>query len=154
LTQPLQGSALQPIPVPEPAGLLNLGAPYPDEFRHAVPSNPCELDLDAFTIADHPVIVRILREGWLSHIPLSALTIELKDWLDAWLRFCVHIRRHLRAADPDGVAMAFVSHFEGIMERYDFKDLYWLYLEYDIHVRTLWESRPRQFSPALFYERT
>jgi hypothetical protein len=162
-----------------------MGAPLPDEYRHAVLPNPCEIDLDVFMIADHPVIAHILHEGWLTHIPLTALTIKkccaasflnyagpseqgkktqialnataeasipLQDWLDAWPRFCSHIRRHLKAADPQSIADAFVAHFEGIMNHYDFKSLYWLYLEYDIHVRMLWESRPGQFSPGIFYE--
>jgi hypothetical protein len=161
------------------------GRPLPDEYRHAVLPNPCKINLDAFVIADHPVITRILREGWLTHISLTALTIEkcctasfldyarpleqgkktqimlnavaeasipLKDWLNAWPHFCLHIGRHLKATNPQSIADTFVAHFEGIMNHYDFKSLYWLYLEYDIHVRTLWESRLGQFSPGIFYE--
>jgi hypothetical protein len=164
-----------------------MGTPLPDEYRHAVLSNPCEIDLDAIVIVDYPVIARILQEGWLTHIPLMALTVEkccaasfldytrpseqgkktqitldataeasipLQDWLDSWPRFCLHIRRHLKAANPQSIADAFVAHFEGIMDHYNFKSLYWLYLEYDIHIRTLWESRLGQFSSGIFYEQT
>jgi hypothetical protein len=171
----------------EPQGAIPLGTPSVEELRQVVPANPHELDLEAYAVADHPTVARILREGWLYHIPLSALTSEkcraasfldysgpsehgkktqlaldasgenalpLGDWLDAWPRFCAHIARYLRAPDPAAVGKAFSSHFNGIMQRYDFKEKYWLYLEYDIHIRTLWESRPGSFSPEIFYEKS
>jgi hypothetical protein len=187
---PTQAAApfpLQLIPAAPGHGLIPLAPPAPVNPRQLVPANAQELDLDSMTTTDHPVVVRILREGWVSHIPLTVLTSErcraaahidysgssdqgkrsqlamdaaaeglmpLGDWFDAWPRLCAHISRHLGSADPEGVASAFRSHFTGIMARYDFKELYRLYLEYDIHIRTLWVTRAGEFSPAIFYERT
>jgi hypothetical protein len=137
--------------------------------------------LDTHVIADHPAVVRILKEGWKSHIPLTALTskncwaasfvdcssilddkkksqllvdaaveasMPLADWLEAWPGLCSHVNKHYVFQDRNKVADAFQKHFSGIMSRFDFKSKFTLYLEYNIHIRTLWVSEPGAFHPA------
>jgi hypothetical protein len=137
--------------------------------------------LDTHTIADHPAVVQILKEGWKSHIPMMALTskncwaasfmdcssvlddkkksqlsvdaaaeasMPLADWLEAWPGLCSHVNKHYIFQVRDKVADAFQKHFSGIMSRFDFKSKFTLYLEYNIHIRTLWVSEPGAFHPA------
>jgi hypothetical protein len=172
---------LQAIPILELQNLIALGGPSVDSPRQVIPDNADAIDLDAHAVADHPVIVRILWEGWQCHIPLTALTNEKCraasfidysglgdqgkktqlsldaaaegtmpqcDWIEAWPRLCAHIEKHLNSPDPGRISDAFRAHFAGVLGRRDFKRKYFLYLEYDIHIRTLWVhqwNRKRSF---------
>jgi hypothetical protein len=92
------------------------------------------------------------KKSQLSVDTAAEASIPLANWLEASPRLCSHVNKHYVFQDCSKVADAFQRHFSGIMSRFDFKSKFALYLEYDIHIHTLWVSEPSAFHPARLQE--
>lgn len=49
-------------------------APVAVPSPHVLPANAESIQLAAHSVADHPLVVQVLRDGWKRHIPLTTLT--------------------------------------------------------------------------------